>query len=48
VSRAAHIKKFQLLETDFTQPGGELTPTMKLRRKFTESKYQLVIDQIYA
>ncbi len=39
VSKAAHIKKFKLLDTDFSQPGGELTPTMKLKRKVTEQKY---------
>jgi len=36
VSKAAHIKKFELIATDFSQPGGELTPTMKLKRKVTE------------
>ena len=36
VSKAAHIKKFKLLPVDFSQPGGELTPTMKLKRKVTE------------
>lgn len=36
VSKAAHIKKFEMLATDFSQPGGELTPTMKLKRKVTE------------
>merc|ERR1712058_149603 len=35
VSRAAHIKKFKLLPNDFSMPGGELTPTMKLKRKVT-------------
>jgi long-subunit acyl-CoA synthetase (AMP-forming) len=39
VSKAAHIKKFKLIETDFSQPGGELTPTMKLKRKVTEQKF---------
>jgi long-chain acyl-CoA synthetase len=36
VSKATHIKKFKLLPVDFSQPGGELTPTMKLKRKVTE------------
>lgn len=40
VSKAAHIKKFKLIEMDFSQPGGELTPTMKLKRKVTEQKFQ--------
>lgn len=47
VSRAAHIKKYQLLPVDFSMPGGELTPTMKLKRKVTEKKYQKIIDEIY-
>lgn len=47
VSRAAHIKKFVLLDTDFSQPGGELTPTMKLKRKVTEQKYQTIVDGLY-
>ena len=48
VSKAAHIKKIHLLTTDFSQPGGELTPTMKLKRKVTEQKYQKEIEGIYA
>lgn len=47
VSRAAHIKKFKLLPNDFTVPGGELTPTMKLRRSETVKKYKNIIDEIY-
>ena len=39
VSRAAHIRKFKLLPDDFSIPGGELTPTLKLKRKVTEMKY---------
>ena len=39
VSRAAHIRKFKLLADDFSIPGGELTPTLKLKRKVTEKKY---------
>lgn len=48
VSKAAHIKKFKLIPVDFSIPGGELTPTMKLKRKVTEKKYQKEVDQIYA
>ena len=40
VSRAAHIRKFKLLADDFSLPGGELTPTMKLKRSVTLKKYQ--------
>jgi len=42
------IKKFELLENDFTIDGGELTPTMKVKRKVVEKKYKAVIDAIYA
>jgi len=42
------IKKFELLETDFTIDGGELTPTMKVRRKVVEQKYKAQIDSMYA
>lgn len=48
VSRAAHIKKFALLSADFSIPGGELTPTMKLKRKVTENKYMDTVEKIYA
>ena len=48
VSRAAHIRKFKLLPDDFSIPGGELTPTLKLKRKVTEKKYQQYIDEMFA
>ena len=48
MSRAAHIKKFALIPNDFSMPGGELTPTMKLKRKVTETKHKALVDKIYA
>ena len=48
VSKAAHIKKFKLIPVDFSLPGGELTPTMKLKRKVTEGKYAQEIQEIYS
>lgn len=47
VSRAAQVKKWQLLPVDFSMNGDELTPTLKLRRKFTEKKYKDIIDKFY-
>ena len=47
ISRAAQIKKFHLLPMDFSVPGGELTPTMKLRRSETVKKYKDIVDEIY-
>ena len=48
VSRAAHIRKFKLLPDDFSIPGGELTPTLKLKRKVTEKKYVQFVDEMFA
>ena len=48
VSRAAHIRKFKLLPVDFSIPGGELTPTLKLKRKVTETKYKQIVDEMFA
>jgi long-chain-fatty-acid--CoA ligase ACSBG len=47
VSRACHIRKWKFLPTDFSLPGGELTPTLKLKRKVTEAKYQTFVDEMY-
>ena len=48
VSRAATVRKWRLLPADFSLPGGELTATLKLKRKVTEKKYQSIIDEMYA
>ena len=48
VSRAAHIRKFRLIPTDFSIPGGELTPTLKLKRKVTEKKYLALVEEMFA
>ena len=42
------IKKFVLIDQDFTIEGGELTPTMKVRRKVVEKKYEAQIAALYA
>jgi long-chain acyl-CoA synthetase len=41
------IKKFRLLADEWTIEGGELSPTMKLRRKFILEKYYQVIEETY-
>ena len=41
------IKKFILLPRDFSVDGGELTPTLKLKRKVIYSKYQDRIERMY-
>ncbi|MFM9051701.1 MAG: AMP-dependent synthetase/ligase, partial [Bacteroidota bacterium] len=41
------IKKFELLPAEWTIDSGELTATLKLRRKIIASKYKELIDKIY-
>jgi long-chain acyl-CoA synthetase len=41
------IKRFTILERDFTQDTGELTPTLKVKRKFATQKYKPQIDAMY-
>ncbi len=45
--RVEQIKKFKLMPHEFTQESGELTPTLKLKRKVLRDKYQSEIDKLY-
>ncbi len=40
-------KKLLLLDHDFTIEGGELTPTLKVKRRIVEEKHQARIDALY-
>ena len=42
------VKKVALLENELTIEGGELTPTLKVKRRVIDEKYQKVIDALYA
>jgi long-chain acyl-CoA synthetase len=42
------VKKFRILPGDFTIEGGELTPTMKIKRKVVREKYAAAIEELYA
>jgi long-chain acyl-CoA synthetase len=42
------VKKFRLVDREFSVEGGELTPTMKLRRRIVDEKYRALIDEMYA
>jgi long-chain acyl-CoA synthetase len=42
------IKKFELLPTEMSIANGELTPSLKLKRKFINEKYKAEIAKIYA
>jgi len=43
----AKIKRFAVVPADFTQEGGELTPTMKVKRKVVTEKYRPVLEDLY-
>jgi long-chain acyl-CoA synthetase len=47
VSRAESIRTFKILPEDFTIEGGELTPTMKVKRRVVADKYEEQIEQVY-
>lgn len=47
-SRAQTIGKWALLLSDFTEKGGELTPTLKLKRSVAAIKYNDEIEALYA
>jgi long-chain acyl-CoA synthetase len=42
------IKKFELINGEWTIDGGELTPTLKLKRKVIMEKYKDAVARIYA
>ena len=48
VSRAEQIREFRILPVDFTEAGGEMTPTMKVKRAVVAEKYAADIGGIYA
>jgi long-chain acyl-CoA synthetase len=48
LARFERPKKVVLLEQDFTIESGELTPTLKVKRRVVEKNYQPVIDRAYA
>ena len=46
-ARVEQIKKFFLLDTQLSAEDEELTPTMKLKRKLVEKKYESQIEAMY-
>ena len=48
LSQFERIKRFRLLPREFTIESGELTPTMKVRRKTVEQNWKNEIDELYS
>ena len=48
LARYETIKRFEVLPGQFSIDGGELTPTMKLKRRVVTEKYAGEIEQLYA
>jgi long-chain acyl-CoA synthetase len=48
VSRAESIRRFRILDRDFTEAGGQLTPTLKLRREIVLTQFADDIEALYS
>ncbi|HQR46172.1 MAG TPA: long-chain fatty acid--CoA ligase [Thermoanaerobaculia bacterium] len=46
-SHEQQIVRFGLLTSDLTIEGGELTPTLKVKRRIIDQKYRALIDELY-
>lgn len=48
LGKTEHIKRFRLVTEEWSPLTGELSPTLKLKRKFLFDKYKTIIDEIYS
>lgn len=47
ISNAQKVQKYVILKNDFTVETGELTPTLKVKRKIVNQKYETEINSMY-
>jgi long-chain acyl-CoA synthetase len=48
LARFETVKKFRLVPEPFTISGGELTPTLKVKRRVVETRYSAILASLYA
>ena len=48
VSQAESIRRFAILPLDWTEEGGQLTPSLKLRRNVVTHQFRREIEDLYA
>ena len=46
-ARAVQIKRFAILDRELSEEGGELTPTLKVKRRVVNEKYAALFDSLY-
>ena len=47
-NQVEQVKKFELLQDDWTVENGELTPKLSMKRKVIFERYKMNISRIYA
>ena len=47
LDRQEHVRRFTLLPNDFSIEEGEITPSLKVKRKVIDQKYKTLIDAMY-
>ncbi|MBA2339435.1 MAG: long-chain fatty acid--CoA ligase, partial [Pyrinomonadaceae bacterium] len=47
LAKFERVKRIALLEHELTVEGGELTPTMKVKRRIVDEKYREIIEELY-
>jgi long-chain acyl-CoA synthetase len=47
-AQVERVKKFAILDHDLSQPTGELTPTLKVKRNVVNERYKELFDELYA
>jgi len=48
LARYEQVRNWELMPGEFTLEGGELTPTLKVKRRVINAKYKAVLDRLYA